>query len=711
MPQVRRRSSRGATTSDSDTSSSSGDDEKEAAVYREVKICRNGHHGDNLYLEDEGSDSFLKQFASDGPRHAPITYRRVFSKTGSPLRTVLKIHSPVLIEALKETIAVSRSESYQRLFSRKVNLRKPFIMLFQNRRRLMQAADQAEGEKAIHLRLLLKFLQEEMAATWTKLDEIEEGKCRRISFEDSWLLYPPGTTVYVRDAGLWRAYKVDDVWVNHLPIPGLLHMRSYYLCLDDSASRLEPVEAVQYMTPFSGERFVSDFGLIPESHVEGRREMDDFLEARGRTFWGFHGEPAYRQYVGAAWPTTRPSDYVRVIIDYVTASRYPAESTDDYSDSDDEEYCSCSACVRKYARLTSSYPEDALGESNICMKDRWSRSNQTDEPSGQGTRQSPLMFSPCRVWAFSLKHKSWKHVELDNLEPIAVTVDPFSRLVIEDNYKEVIESMVDAYLSNAQFYDIIKGKGRGLIVLLHGGPGTGKTLTAECVAEKKMRPLYMVTCGDLGTDPDKLEMRLQETFIHAVHWKAILLLDEADVFLQERDLYDLKRNALVSVFLRHIEYYDGLLFLTTNRPGQIDEAFHSRIHITLGLPDLDFERQKQVWLIFVRNLRLDENDEANRAKKVELLKFVQQQLESKLREIKGFHMNGRQIRNCIRAAAAIANRKGRSLQKEDIVAVVDLGMQFRVYMTRVNRMSQDERAMALGLRLQHEMEDQDAASR
>lgn len=118
--------------------------------------------------------------------------------------------------------------------------------------------------------------------------------------------------------------------------------------------------------------------------------------------------------------------------------------------------------------------------------------------------------------------------------------------------------------------------------------------TAECVAEKKNRPLYMVTCGDLGTEPDVLERKLSETFEFAVNWNTVLLLDEADVFLQERDVHDLKRNALVSVFLRQLEYFDGVLFLTTNRPSSFDDAFQSRIHMALGLPELHTESQIKV---------------------------------------------------------------------------------------------------------------------
>lgn len=72
------------------------------------------------------------------------------------------------------------------------------------------------------------------------------------------------------------------------------------------------------------------------------------------------------------------------------------------------------------------------------------------------------------------------------------------------------------------------------------------TASKECVAESFKKPLYMVTAGDLGTDPETLEGKLSKIFDHAEAWDAILLLDEADIFLQDRDYDNLQRNALVS---------------------------------------------------------------------------------------------------------------------------------------------------------------------
>lgn len=124
---------------------------------------------------------------------------------------------------------------------------------------------------------------------------------------------------------------------------------------------------------------------------------------------------------------------------------------------------------------------------------------------------------------------------------------------------------------------MVQGKGKGLIGLLSGGPGCGKTLTAEAVAEVTMRPLYMVSAGELGTAPEKVDAQLTLVLELSYRWGAVLLLDEADVFLQERDTKEVARNALVSIFLRQLEYFQGILILTTNRIGECDAAFESTL--------------------------------------------------------------------------------------------------------------------------------------
>jgi hypothetical protein len=183
---------------------------------------------------------------------------------------------------------------------------------------------------------------------------------------------------------------------------------------------------------------------------------------------------------------------------------------------------------------------------------------------------------------------------VNKLNDVVFDAHAWNHLVLEADTKRLIAALVRV-TDNARtasgaggiIADVISGKGGGLISVLHGPPGTGKTLTAESVAEHLRRPLYMVGFSELTTTPGKLESALRRILSLATAWDAVLLIDEADVFLEQRSLHELERNALVSVALRLLEYHRGVLFLTTNRITTFDEAFLSRFSIAIKYHELD----------------------------------------------------------------------------------------------------------------------------
>jgi SpoVK/Ycf46/Vps4 family AAA+-type ATPase len=127
----------------------------------------------------------------------------------------------------------------------------------------------------------------------------------------------------------------------------------------------------------------------------------------------------------------------------------------------------------------------------------------------------------------------------------------FDDLVIPKRYRDLLVALVDSHASGLQRgeeksksanmnqkptqIDLVRGKGQGLIILLHGPPGSGKTSTAETIAAYTRRPLYSITCGDIGTEAPIVEKNLLEHTRRADKWGCVLLLDEADVFLVQRD--------------------------------------------------------------------------------------------------------------------------------------------------------------------------------
>ncbi|KAK0473017.1 P-loop containing nucleoside triphosphate hydrolase protein [Armillaria luteobubalina] len=250
------------------------------------------------------------------------------------------------------------------------------------------------------------------------------------------------------------------------------------------------------------------------------------------------------------------------------------------------------------------------------------------------------------VLGFSFGTKSWGGFALDRLENVVWTKEPFGSLVLDEKYKRLIHALVKQHRARGgQFDDIVRGKGKGLIGLLSGNPGCGKTLTAEAVAEVTQRPLYVVSAGELGTEPAYVDSMLTRVLDLAHRWDAVMLLDEAEVFLQERSTDNLVRNALVSIFLRQLEYYQGILILTTNLVGHCDRALESRIHFCVYYTDLTYDARLKIWKT------MSDFD---------------------LERLARLQLNGRQIKNAMASAKSIALEDNMPLSVEHIDTVLEV---------------------------------------
>lgn len=256
------------------------------------------------------------------------------------------------------------------------------------------------------------------------------------------------------------------------------------------------------------------------------------------------------------------------------------------------------------------------------------------------------------LYGFSLAVKQWGLLNIEGLSEVKWRDDAFDQLVLEQENKELIHSLVKYH--GTGFTDIIDGKGGGCIFLLHGEPGFGKTSSAEAIAELLHKPLYSVSVGELGVDPEGLETSLRNILDVATIWNAVILLDEADIFLEKRDEHNIARNAMVGVFLRLLEYHNGILFLTTNRVKEFDKAFYSRISVALHYTRSD-DKIGKIW----NNLLLAAGLPAEWGK-----------------EVADQALNGRQIKNSIRMSQTLAKAKDREVQVEDLIRSVKASLAF-----------------------------------
>ncbi|KAI1920042.1 hypothetical protein LOZ64_002014 [Ophidiomyces ophidiicola] len=208
--------------------------------------------------------------------------------------------------------------------------------------------------------------------------------------------------------------------------------------------------------------------------------------------------------------------------------------------------------------------------------------------------------------AFSFSDNAFYEVVVDDTRNIEWSPSLFKSLTSSDDQKLLLMALMRTQLGivpSLPFDDFVTGKGKGLNVLLLGPPGVGKTLTAEAMSEHFQRPLHSISAAQLAVEPDRLEDNLTHIFQIAKRFDALLLLDKADVFLERRASINASKDATVTIFLRKLEYFQGIFFLTTNRDAELDEAILSRIHLKLKYEALNQRQRKDMWARFATRAR------------------------------------------------------------------------------------------------------------
>ncbi|SOC90039.1 ATPase family associated with various cellular activities (AAA) [Rhizobium sp. AN5] len=460
-------------------------------------------------------------------------------------------------------------------------------------------------------------------------DRVEEERKSRMDdglviFEDLPFLFEDGERVTwensdeLQVAGYYRAAEAKSSWSGSY----MIFTMEVIVKVSNSVTRAQVTLSVP---AFGGSVEISK---LPIAKLVTGSKTEKELIARGEIFASVAGGASYVEYTGMLVKPGWMSDAEfradgRVMVDPESMARLDSTTYDK---------------VKRRIMQKTGYRDDDDIEVKIETVD-----------------EKDLFACSPYVLGFSFRAKTWGMLRIADIKPIDWAKDAFERLVLEPKTKKRVRALVQN--STDSFSDIIGGKGGGCVFLLHGEPGQGKTLTAETVAEDLRRPLYSISVGELGTDPDQLEKRLREILDLATIWNAVLLLDEADIFLEARDEKDVLRNAMVGVFLRLLEYHQGVLFLTTNRVRNIDTAFYSRISVAIAFTKADASKRFKVWnnLLGAAGLKLGDNEIGELAKS---------------------DLNGRQIKNVIRTATTLAKLDGETVTFERLQDEIDEATRF-----------------------------------
>ncbi|KXG52455.1 ATPase, AAA-type, core [Penicillium griseofulvum] len=643
--------------------------------------------------------------------------RRKFNWENKYLETVVDIKSKPLRDALSKIMDGVKGVSLVQEPA-VVDPNMLFLYLEETRQYMKDLKKQSRNEKkkkarkiaatkASHLKVLIKYLDTDYADIKKTLYPLLEANT--ITFDLLWALYKPNTIAYTPTYGSSdepRAFKIEYAIKESSFMKGQWYsVDGRYLEYDGKDYGFGTMSAE--VDAFKGARKITSLACYPLKYHRDAEALRARLIERGKRFVALRGMN-YRFHKGMAFYKKKRSLIIkvningRVMIDPAIHRRinpnYPISTVrpkdpdlidpEDLGVSDNEgdesDGCCCASDSDSEHGGASDTPrtmykvvEDTDGCPRVVevevdengaeiQKEKMDRiEGAADTKEREFTEEELLVASPV-VLGFAFSEKLWLEFTISGISDIEWDKEAFGSLVLPANQKSIVKALVESHTFNAaqNIDDVIQGKGKGLVAVLHGPPGTGKTLTAEGIAELLRRPLYMVSAGELGTDSRTLEAELNKILDIAHSWGAVLLLDEADVFLEKRTIHDIHRNALVSIFLRLLEYFQGILFLTTNRVETFDDAFQSRIHVALRYGDLTSKAKKSIWKMFLERVRAIEG--------VHIASFSEEDYDMLSRHT----LNGRQIKNSVRTAQALAVNENAPLSMEHIKRVLEVAETF-----------------------------------
>lgn len=156
------------------------------------------------------------------------------------------------------------------------------------------ASDISDSLSVPHRKWSLMPFEDNLPMLQSKFSEIQEGRCKTITFPQLMLLYPPKTIIYTKTGDHYRAYVVFEISGATETMPGRfdpLHLRVW--SVDHNGSYFTKRYHDLSITQFSGDRKVKDLRYIPAGYLPEEAGVRDLLIERGRRYWKLGEKPHF----------------------------------------------------------------------------------------------------------------------------------------------------------------------------------------------------------------------------------------------------------------------------------------------------------------------------------------------------------------------------------------------------------------------------------
>lgn len=412
-------------------------------------------------INSEGKPSYVEHEKAateqtenkDWWRMSACTIVRRYDEDGDSCGTYLHVNPQRLRQLLKDVIGDYPSDPID---VDDTQISAPYHSLFHYRNEieavgLKRFEQDGDKESLEYLRLLLDWIKSNFELEIAAHDRCLSSESKAVSYENMWVLYRPGTLIHSKVRGEHRAFRVVDYWYNEDEDDPNFFISARFVDFDGESFG-ERRTGLQ-LPKFSGTREVKSHSVRPLDFVDDADELRQQLTARGKRWGELASGQHFMEYKGIAMkenPRSPPGPSHlrfdatgRIMIDCRTFHRIDADE----------------------AFSVTPFVEEDRREGKLTDTDQ--------------------ILTNSSVRGYSMAAKMFVELTVDKITPITWNTKCFEELVLDSTTKKTVQALVSTHSKQKAddgFDDIVKGKGQGLVCVLHGPPGVGKTLTAECVA-------------------------------------------------------------------------------------------------------------------------------------------------------------------------------------------------------------------------------------
>lgn len=379
-------------------------------------------------------------------------------------KSTLRINSFWIIKTLREVVVSYPGVSSD--FTCPFDLDNPYQMLLHSWEKLDERRITTnDPDERMHLNFLFEFMTHEIGDERQKLMDMVRQS--HVTFRTAWFVFRPGELLYHPFKGhAWILRCKRTVYEENMKKGPYLEIHCTYTDHDgNKAGRASFTLTLYQKEKFGGDQavLITNLPIFPLSLArkdddqlkEVKKRGERFLSLKDSTIVAYNGTTQYLREAEDTYYHPQMADFDPVWLPYTESGRLILD--------------------RK------SFHEDMWCEHEFGVEE-----GKVD-----------TLLCPPYTYAFSIAHKRWCRPLVDELTDVSWKQNVWDSLVISDSERQVLRALITSHDYPEDARDQTQLKGKGLVILLHGSPGSGKTLTAETAAEGCRRALVCTSLGEL----------------------------------------------------------------------------------------------------------------------------------------------------------------------------------------------------------------------